>query len=43
MDAVDKWSAEVGPLIGAPDMTRPEALRRIATEYLTAQGFLPPR
>lgn len=29
-------------MLGAPNMTRPEALRRLAAEQLTAMGFLDP-
>ena len=42
MAAIDRWIAEDGSMLGAPQMSRPEALRRLATEQLTALGLIPP-
>lgn len=43
LDAIDRWIAEDGAMLGAPSMTRPEAIRRLATEQLNHLGLLPPK
>lgn len=41
--AIDRWIAEDGAMLGDPAMSRPEALRRLATEQLISLGLMSPR
>lgn len=43
LQGIDQWIAEDGAMLGDPDMSRPEAIRRLTTEALTSLGVIKPK
>lgn len=41
LNGIDRWIAEDGAMNGDAEMTRPEAVRRLATQALQGMGLLP--